>query len=283
MIYDAAHSGTCSIAAGRWCHRRAGGLRVRSLYSAAPVARAIQFGPLRNFSFMQLHSQVSPRQRQFGRYRCLTLLLLCGAMASTGCVRRRLTILSNPPGAQVYVDNYRIGTTPCSTPFTYYGTREIRLVKDGYETKTVLQPIPPPWYQIPPFDFVSENLVPTELRDLHTVSYTLEPQVLVPIPQLLARAEQLRSSGSGRTADETGSPVPSQPQQIPAGGLELPPPITSPPPQPETLPLSPPNLGPSVGPNVGPNLGPNVGPAATPVPPIILPPTETPRQPWPRY
>ena len=48
--------------------------------------------------------------------------------------------------------------SPCSTEFTYYATRQIRLVKDGYETLTVSQPIPPPWYQIPPFDFVAENL-----------------------------------------------------------------------------------------------------------------------------
>ena len=63
----------------------------------------------------------------------------------------------------VFVDNQQIGTTPCSVDFTYYGTREIRLVKPGFETLTVNQPIPTPWYQIPPIDFVSENLVPTQI------------------------------------------------------------------------------------------------------------------------
>ena len=57
-------------------------------------------------------------------------------------------VRSNPPGAMVYVDNQPIGTTPCATSFIYYGTREIRLVKPGYETLTVNQPIPAPWYQI---------------------------------------------------------------------------------------------------------------------------------------
>ena len=85
-------------------------------------------------------------------------MALCASQL--GCVQRRLTIRSNPPGALVYVDDYQIGTTPVSTDFVYYGTRKIRLVLSGYETLTVLQPIPTPWYEFPGLDFVSENLVP---------------------------------------------------------------------------------------------------------------------------
>src|ERR1700690_4113146 len=72
-----------------------------------------------------------------------TLLLVLAAivlsLGTSGCVQRRMTIRSNPPGALVYVDDYEIGTTPVSASFTYYGTRKIRLVKDGYETLTVMQ------------------------------------------------------------------------------------------------------------------------------------------------
>ena len=49
-------------------------------------------------------------------------LLLCASQS--GCVERRLTIRSNPPGALVYVDDYTIGVTPVSTSFIYYGTRK---------------------------------------------------------------------------------------------------------------------------------------------------------------
>jgi len=115
------------------------------------------------------------------------LMLLPG-----GCVRRRLHVRSNPSGALVYVDNQRIGTTPCSVDFTYYGTREIRLVKPGYETLTVNQPIPTPWYQVPPLDFISENLTPKKIRDHRTVSFNLAPQLVVPTEQLLDRASELR-------------------------------------------------------------------------------------------
>lgn len=122
---------------------------------------------------------------------CVTLI---GVIVLPGCVRRRLMVRSNPPGAMVYVDNQLIGTTPCATSFVYYGTREIRLVKAGYETYTVNQPIPAPWYQIPPLDFVSENLAPRQIQDFRTVTYDLKPQTIVPTEQLLGRAEELRRS-----------------------------------------------------------------------------------------
>jgi len=151
-----------------------------------------------------------------------------------GCVHRRMTIRSNPPGAAVYVDDYEIGTAPVSTDFTYYGTRKIRLVKDGCETLTVMQPIPIPWYQIPPLDFVFENLVPGELRDEHTFTYQLAPQMVAPTDQLLERANDLRrrahSSGLVRASPDglgastapsaTGTYVPPSAEQInPPPGL----------------------------------------------------------------
>jgi hypothetical protein len=125
-----------------------------------------------------------------------------------GCVRRRLNVRTNPAGALVYVDNQQIGTTPCSVDFTYYGTREIRLVKPGYETLTVNQPIPAPWYQIPPIDFVSENLTPTKIRDNRTVTYNLAPQLIVQREQLLERAEQLRQDTLAYPVQPVGGVAP---------------------------------------------------------------------------
>lgn len=166
-------------------------------------------------------------------------LVVAVCLLMPGCVRRRLMVRSNPPGATVYVDNQMIGTTPCATDFTYYGTREIRLVKSGFETLTVNQPIPVPWYEIPPLDFVSENLVPKKIQDYRTVSYNLTPQVIVPTEEILDRAEQLRQathqapvlpSGPivpGMTAAGTGQPGlggPTAAPQFVAPSNTLPPP-----------------------------------------------------------
>jgi hypothetical protein len=133
--------------------------------------------------------------------RAALALALLALIAAPGCVRRRLLVRSNPPGAMVYVDNQPIGTTPCATSFTYYGTREIKLVKPGYETLRVEQPIPPPWYQIPPIDFVAENAVPADINDYRTVTYTMSPQIIKPTDHLMAEAEQLR------TATQQGGPA----------------------------------------------------------------------------
>ncbi|NLF07482.1 MAG: PEGA domain-containing protein [Pirellulaceae bacterium] len=128
----------------------------------------------------------------------------------SGCLHRRMTIRTNPPGALLYVDDYEIGTTPVSTSFTYYGKRKIRLVKDGYETLTVIQDIPPPWYEYPVLDFITENFVPGHIRDQRVLDYQLRPQTIVPTDQLLSRAENLRRGihSSTGTASQLSGPEP---------------------------------------------------------------------------
>ena len=132
-------------------------------------------------------------------------ILLLLASAACGCVTRRVTILSNPPGALVYIDNQEVGVTPVSTKFTYYGTREIRLVRDDYETLTVAKTFYPPWYEYPGVDFVSENLWPREIHDERVVSFDLLPKQIVATDDLVRRAELLR------TASATGLVTPLPP------------------------------------------------------------------------
>jgi len=130
-------------------------------------------------------------------------LVFCTASFG-GCVQRRMTVRTNPPGALLYVDDYEIGATPVSTNFIYYGKRKIRLVKDGYETLTVMQDIPPPWYEFMPLDFVAENFVPGHIRDQRVLDYQLRPQAVVPTEQLLWRAENLRRGIHSATGTATG-------------------------------------------------------------------------------
>jgi hypothetical protein len=134
----------------------------------------------------------------------------------------------------VYVDNYPLGTSPVSTDFVYYGTRKVRIVKSGFETLTVMQPIPAPWYQYPVLDFVTENLVPGEIRDERVVEYQLQPQTIVPNPQLLERGENLRQVSAGPSAAAAaGAPVPGLPAAAPTIGqppIARPGPPSSPPP-----------------------------------------------------
>ncbi|MEX1223504.1 MAG: PEGA domain-containing protein [Pirellulales bacterium] len=147
-----------------------------------------------------------------GRLLWAVLLMVCLCQLGCNSVQRRMTIRSNPSGARVIVDGeYEIGTTPCSTSFLYYGTREIKLIKDGYETLVVKQPVSSPWYEIPPLDFFSENFYPGELRDNHVFTYNLQPTMQVPTDVLLDRADGLRDGV------KTGAPL--TPQQMPLSPL----------------------------------------------------------------
>jgi hypothetical protein len=173
-----------------------------------------------------------------GAFGCL--LAAAALVPSWGCVQRRMTIRSSPPGALVYVDDYQIGTTPVSTDFIYYGTRKIRLVKDGYETLTVRQPFPIPWYEIFPLDFVTENLWPWEIRDERVVDLAMSNTASIPPESVVARAEQARLSAGSLPAPPpvpviqqpmVAQPIPALPPQPlppPSGGLVLPPPSPSP-------------------------------------------------------
>lgn len=115
-----------------------------------------------------------------------------GVAALSGCVSRRMTIVSDPPGALVLLEGRQLGYTPVSVDFTYYGTRELTLVKDGYETLTVRQPVVAPWYQAPVVEFFADNLKPGHKTDRHQFRYSLQPARIVPDQELLQRGEMLR-------------------------------------------------------------------------------------------
>lgn len=104
-----------------------------------------------------------------------------------------MTIVSNPPGALVMLEGEEVGYTPMSLDFTYYGTRELTLIKDGYKTLTVMQKVRAPWYQRGPMEFVSDNLAFTKINNRHEFTYSLEPQEATSTQDLLQRANGLKS------------------------------------------------------------------------------------------
>ncbi len=124
--------------------------------------------------------------------RALVLLAICG-FGSMGCVSRRVTIESNPPNALVLIDGHEQGYTPYSMDFTYYGTREVQLVKPNFETLTVLQKVPKPWYQIFPIEFFSDNFWPFRVTNRSKFFFQMQPRVPAREEELLDRANGLRT------------------------------------------------------------------------------------------
>lgn len=150
------------------------------------------------------------------------LVLLVGS--STGCVQRRLIIRSNPPLARVFVGDQEVGITPVAVNFTYYGTRQIKLVRDGYETLTDEVNLPAPWYEWTPIDFVSENVVPWTISDRREITYNLQAQFVVPMADLERRANEMRMAGqvpAGPVPPRSASPgPPPAPTILPPGARQ---------------------------------------------------------------
>jgi hypothetical protein len=124
-----------------------------------------------------------------------SMAALLALLGLSGCVERRYTIRSDPPGALVIVNDEEIGTTPVSRGFVFYGDRNIRLMHEGYETLDVVQKIDAPYYDNYLSEFFTENVLPYTLRDERTYSYKLAPEKPTDPNGLIDRAEALRSQG----------------------------------------------------------------------------------------
>lgn len=135
----------------------------------------------------------------------VSFALLFGAvfllLTETGCngVRRRLTIRTDPPGATVWVNDQEIGRTPISHNVTYSGTYKIRLAMEGKKTKTVMYAVKTPWYLWPGVDFISENLVPGELRDQQICEERMEPDLVAAPEELFENAAQMRQEAHAQS------------------------------------------------------------------------------------
>jgi PEGA domain-containing protein len=91
-----------------------------------------------------------------------------------GCVERELQVNSDPQGALVYLNDQEVGRTPLRQDFTWYGTYDVAVRKDGYQTLKTESPVIAPWWQWIPFDFVAD-ILPFRLKDSHALHYTLKP------------------------------------------------------------------------------------------------------------
>lgn len=124
------------------------------------------------------------------------LLALFLPLLASCAARRELVILSDPPGAQVRLDNQIIGWTPYTTAFEAYGTRRVTLYLEGFRSQSLLVDLAPPWYGVFPFDVFSEVLVPVGWLDRHVVEMALEPEVGevtgLDLERVLEQAETLR-------------------------------------------------------------------------------------------
>ena len=117
-----------------------------------------------------------------------------------GCVTRTMFVDSDPPGATVWLDGERSGTTPYEAPIPAYGTRHLELDLEGYERLSTDLDLYTPWYQYWPIDFIANLLWPWGVVDDRRFAFTLQPAV--PAADDWAAAEE-----AARRANAVGAAV----------------------------------------------------------------------------
>jgi len=122
-----------------------------------------------------------------------TVSVALSLLALAGCVKRTITVRTDPAGALVTVNDVEKGRSPVTFPFTWYGEYRVLIEHPEYETLETSKGVPAPIYQWPVIDFVCEVLLPFKFHDQHDWSFTLNPRQPVDTEQLIERAEDFRS------------------------------------------------------------------------------------------
>jgi hypothetical protein len=129
----------------------------------------------------------------------LALLLL----STTACIRSRVIIESEPPGASVKFHRELRGETPVTIPFIWYWYYEVELEKEGYEPIRTLEYFRcPPWFLFP-LDGIME-LMPFPIYDTRKRTYELKP--LAPAVETPATSSASAAAAPGASADEPAAP-----------------------------------------------------------------------------
>lgn len=138
-------------------------------------------------------------------HKLILLALFC--CLHSGCMHRRVTINSYPQGALVKVDGKDLGYTPASFDYTWYGTREVQLLLDGYETHTEMISVESPWYQKFPLEFFSDNFAGRQITDHRQFTFQLRPRRTEISSDVINRANSLRSEALHGAIPGPGQPA----------------------------------------------------------------------------
>jgi len=123
------------------------------------------------------------------------LLLVAAVFAAllAGCVERQLTIVTEPPGAMVALNDEQVGVSPVTVSFNWYGDYWVRLSKDEYQTLDTHRELKGPWYDHFPFDFIVQIADPTRVVDSYEWTFELEPKQYPTRDALIDQAQALRT------------------------------------------------------------------------------------------
>ncbi len=150
--------------------------------------------------------------------RAVPIILLTAVFFLPGCVERKLTVQTEPENARLYLDYRSRGTTPVTLPFSHYGSRAVRLEKNGYITKRTSLTLETPVHSYFPISLFTEVLYPFTIKDHRTFTFKLSPKTLpadLSVEERRKKREQKRSK-TLRRARDLKKRAPDQTQQDPS-------------------------------------------------------------------
>ncbi len=102
-------------------------------------------------------------------------LALAALLVGGGCVERKMTIRSDPPGATVLLEDDPVaGRTPVEVPFTWGGARQVTLLLAGHRPLDTVAEVEDPWYTWFPLDVLAEFAWPGTIEDHQEFAFQLE-------------------------------------------------------------------------------------------------------------
>ena len=143
-----------------------------------------------------------PTQRMLARH---ALALATSAFLLSllgGCMQRTLSITSQPAGATVYLNDTEVGRTPLETGFTYYGTYDVLVRKDGYEPLRTKADAIAPIYEHPPLDLAA-HAMPWGVKTIIDWNFALTPLPATPEEKKAAEKALFERAASIRQKLET--------------------------------------------------------------------------------
>lgn len=100
---------------------------------------------------------MSPHRSAFTKGLILLAITLTG-LALGSCVRSKVRVTSEPPGAEVTMNGINLGQTPVEQPFNWFWYYDFVAAKDGYESTGVRKRFRSPVWLWPPLDLFMEAM-----------------------------------------------------------------------------------------------------------------------------
>ncbi len=132
----------------------------------------------------------------------VALIILCGMIClCSGCVERKITIITEPAGALVSLNDEEIGASPVTVGFEWYGDYSVRITKEGFQTLKTHQDLKRPLRDRAPFDLFDDIF--SKRTDEYTWKFKLEPYKQLSKEEMIEDAKKLQK----QTAEEMAQPI----------------------------------------------------------------------------